>query len=67
MLMSLSGYMDLEAVGTFGTWEGNPSEEPDFSKESGFTLDVIVDVVQSISAEDGVESDVGKETVIPDH
>ena len=67
MLMSLSGYMDLEAVGTFGTWEGNPSEEPDFSKESGFTLDVIEDVVQSVSAKNEVESDTGNETVIPDH
>ena len=45
---------------------GNPSEEPDFSKESEFTLDVIVDVVQSIGAENEVESEIGKETVILD-
>ena len=57
MLMSMSDYMDISDVSTFGSWSGKPptSTLPDDSKEPEHNLETIEEVTESSGALDALE------------
>ncbi len=54
LLMSMSDYMDLSTVNTFGAWAGNPSE---FTTIADITEEVTLESAETTLPDNGLSTD----------